>query len=67
MDVERKRTISVKLFNKNRIDLHKEIGSGSFGKVLKGVCAPFSRFFELIMHAKICGDAMTGRNMDLII
>lgn len=29
-------SVAVKLFSKNKIELHKEIGSGSFGKVLKG-------------------------------
>jgi hypothetical protein len=36
MELEREGTVAVKLFNRNKVELQKEIGSGSFGKVLKG-------------------------------
>lgn len=30
-------SIAVKTFNKSKIEFQKEIGSGSFGKVFKGI------------------------------
>lgn len=36
--------ISVRVFEKNKVVLEKEIGSGSFGKVFKGKCMYFDKW-----------------------